>query len=53
MAVSREARAMYKIGLTVLTYWSPNVNTFHDPRWGQGQERPGEDPLLVNRYATM
>ncbi len=29
-----------------LTFWSPNVNIFRDPRWGRGQETYGEDPLL-------
>ena len=29
-----------------LTYWSPNVNIFRDPRWGRGQETYGEDPYL-------
>jgi len=51
-AVSTEARAMYNVGLAGLTYWSPNVNIFRDPRWGRGQETPGEDPLLVSKYAT-
>ncbi|KAL9809842.1 putative xylan 1,4-beta-xylosidase [Arabidopsis thaliana] len=45
-AVSTEARAMYNVGLAGLTYWSPNVNIFRDPRWGRGQETPGEDPTL-------
>ncbi|XAR49426.1 Non-reducing end alpha-L-arabinofuranosidase [Bertholletia excelsa] len=35
-----------------LTFWSPNVNIFRDPRWGRGQETPGEDPLLVSKYAV-
>jgi beta-D-xylosidase 4 len=35
--VSTEARAMYNVGLAGLTYWSPNVNVFRDPRWGRGQ----------------
>jgi beta-D-xylosidase 4 len=43
---------MYNTGLAGLTYWSPNVNIFRDPRWGRGQETPGEDPLLVSQYAT-
>lgn len=51
-AVSTEARAMYNAGLAGLTYWSPNVNIFRDPRWGRGQETPGEDPLVVGRYGT-
>eukprot|EP00039_Didymoeca_costata_P011358 m.159291 g.159291 ORF g.159291 m.159291 type:complete len:761 (+) comp15146_c1_seq7:120-2402(+) len=33
------------------TYWAPNVNTFRDPRWGRGQETPGEDPTLSSSYA--
>ncbi|XP_010546362.1 PREDICTED: beta-D-xylosidase 4 [Tarenaya hassleriana] len=50
--VSTEARAMYNVGLAGLTYWSPNVNIFRDPRWGRGQETPGEDPLLSSKYAA-
>lgn len=50
--VSSEARAMYNLGLAGLTYWSPNVNIFRDPRWGRGQETPGEDPLLSSKYAS-
>ncbi|KAJ7973046.1 Beta-D-xylosidase [Quillaja saponaria] len=50
--VSDEARAMYNAGTGGLTYWSPNVNVFRDPRWGRGQETPGEDPVLVGRYAA-
>ncbi|KAL5855335.1 hypothetical protein ACOSQ3_005176 [Xanthoceras sorbifolium] len=50
--VSTEARAMYNVGLAGLTYWSPNVNVFRDPRWGRGQETPGEDPLVVSKYAV-
>lgn len=51
-AVSTEARAMYNAGLGGLTYWSPNVNIFRDPRWGRGQETPGEDPLLTSNFAV-
>nr|GEZ31549.1 beta-xylosidase/alpha-L-arabinofuranosidase 2-like [Tanacetum cinerariifolium] len=43
--VSTEARAMYHVGLAGLTYWSPNVNIFRDPRCGRGPETPGEDPV--------
>ncbi|KAL2460328.1 putative beta-D-xylosidase 5 [Abeliophyllum distichum] len=50
--VSTEARAMYNVGLAGLTFWSPNVNVFRDPRWGRGQETPGEDPLVVAKYAV-
>ncbi|OIV96210.1 hypothetical protein TanjilG_14887 [Lupinus angustifolius] len=51
--VSTEARAMYNVGLAGLTYWSPNINIFRDPRWGRGQETPGEDPLLASQYAIQ
>ncbi|KAM7485005.1 hypothetical protein LguiA_001014 [Lonicera macranthoides] len=51
-AVSDEARAMYNGGVAGLTYWSPNVNIFRDPRWGRGQETPGEDPIMAAKYAT-
>jgi len=34
-----------------LTFWAPNVNIFRDPRWGRGQETPGEDPTLNGEYA--
>ncbi|RDX69859.1 Beta-D-xylosidase 1, partial [Mucuna pruriens] len=50
--VSDEARAMYNGGQAGLTYWSPNVNIFRDPRWGRGQETPGEDPTLAAKYAA-
>ncbi|KAF3436530.1 hypothetical protein FNV43_RR23622 [Rhamnella rubrinervis] len=50
--VSDEARAMYNGGVAGLTYWSPNVNIFRDPRWGRGQETPGEDPVVVGTYAA-
>ncbi|KAK1266754.1 Beta-xylosidase/alpha-L-arabinofuranosidase 2 [Acorus gramineus] len=50
--VSTEARAMYNVGLAGLTYWSPNINIFRDPRWGRGQETPGEDPVLSSKYAS-
>ena len=35
-----------------LTFWSPNVNLFRDPRWGRGQETYGEDPYLISRLAV-
>ncbi|XP_077218491.1 putative beta-D-xylosidase 2 [Tasmannia lanceolata] len=50
--VSDEARAMYNGGKAGLTYWSPNVNIFRDPRWGRGQETPGEDPVVAGKYAA-
>lgn len=59
-AISDEARAKfneYKIlGDTNiyqgLTFWSPNINIFRDPRWGRGHETFGEDPLLTAKIAT-
>ncbi|NWG75161.1 MAG: glycoside hydrolase family 3 C-terminal domain-containing protein [Rubrivivax sp.] len=36
---------------TGLTFWSPNINIFRDPRWGRGQETYGEDPFLTSRLA--
>ena len=59
-AISDEARAKYnqykKFGETLiyqgLTYWSPNINIFRDPRWGRGHETYGEDPLLTAKMAT-
>jgi len=35
-----------------LTYWSPNINIFRDPRWGRGQETYGEDPYLTGRMGV-
>lgn len=43
---------MYNVGLAGLTYWSPNVNIYRDPRWGRGQETPGEDPTLASKYGV-
>ncbi len=59
-AISDEARAKYneykKFGYTEiyqgLTYWSPNINIFRDPRWGRGHETYGEDPYLTGRMGT-
>ncbi|MFZ9388514.1 MAG: glycoside hydrolase family 3 C-terminal domain-containing protein [Chitinophagaceae bacterium] len=34
-----------------LTYWTPNINIFRDPRWGRGQETYGEDPFLTGMLA--
>lgn len=44
-------RAFYNSGNSGLTFWSPNINIFRDPRWGRGQETPGEDPYLNAEYA--
>ncbi|MBE5973261.1 MAG: glycoside hydrolase family 3 protein [Paenibacillaceae bacterium] len=35
-----------------LTFWSPNVNIFRDPRWGRGQETYGEDPYLSSKLGV-
>lgn len=53
-AISIEGRAKFEVAQRLnnrgmyagLTYWSPNVNIFRDPRWGRGQETYGEDPFL-------
>ncbi|GJQ98702.1 probable beta-D-xylosidase 7 [Tanacetum coccineum] len=52
-AIGREARAMYNNGQARgLTFWAPNINILRDPRWGRGQETPGEDPLVVGDYSV-
>ncbi|XP_060193376.1 probable beta-D-xylosidase 7 [Lycium barbarum] len=52
-AIGREARAVYNAGqLKGMTLWAPNVNIFRDPRWGRGQETPGEDPMMVGKYGV-
>jgi beta-glucosidase len=38
---------------TGLTFWSPNINIFRDPRWGRGQETYGEDPYLATRIGVQ
>jgi len=56
--ISTEARAKYNLAIAKdkriqymgLTFWTPNINIFRDPRWGRGQETYGEDPFLT---ATM
>lgn len=35
-----------------LTYWTPNINIFRDPRWGRGQETYGEDPYLTAKMGA-
>jgi len=59
-AISDEARAKHHHFIrndvrsiyTGLTFWSPNINIFRDPRWGRGQETYGEDPYLTGRMAV-
>ena len=46
--VKHEDRDIYK----GLTFWSPNVNIFRDPRWGRGHETYGEDPYLTSRLGV-
>jgi beta-glucosidase len=57
--ISTEARAKYNDAIQHdshrryqgLTFWSPNINIFRDPRWGRGQETFGEDPYLTSEMA--
>jgi len=46
------ARQGYRRQYQGLTFWSPNVNIFRDPRWGRGQETYGEDPFLTGRMGV-
>lgn len=48
--VSTEARAFNNDGRAGLDFWTPNINPFKDPRWGRGQETPGEDPYHLSSY---
>ena len=58
--ISTEARAKYNLSTAQdhhlqymgLTFWSPNINIFRDPRWGRGQETYGEDPFLTSRMGV-
>jgi len=58
--ISTEARAKYDEAIGKkehgiykgLTFWSPNINIFRDPRWGRGQETYGEDPYLTSRIGV-
>ncbi len=55
--ISTEARAKYNLAIAKdrhlqymgLTFWSPNINIFRDPRWGRGHETYGEDPYLTSQ----
>ncbi len=59
-AISDEGRALYHASTEKgvyrqylgLTYWSPNVNIFRDPRWGRGHETYGEDPVLTGQLGA-
>lgn len=58
--ISDEARAMHNVAKAKgynlqyggLTFWTPNINIFRDPRWGRGQETYGEDPFLTAAIGT-
>lgn len=59
--ISSEGRALFNEDLRTgktgeryrgLTYWTPNVNIFRDPRWGRGQETYGEDPYLTSKMGS-
>lgn len=60
-AISDEGRAKHHAALrqddhsrySGLTFWSPNINIFRDPRWGRGQETYGEDPFLTARLGIQ
>ncbi|MCQ2250798.1 MAG: glycoside hydrolase family 3 C-terminal domain-containing protein [Bacteroidales bacterium] len=59
-AVSDEARAKAQLAKSQgrirryqsLSFWTPNINLFRDPRWGRGQETYGEDPYLTSRMGV-
>ncbi|MBF8295532.1 MAG: glucan 1,4-alpha-glucosidase [Bacteroidetes bacterium] len=59
--ISDEARAKHHDALRKgrhgiyegLTFWSPNINIFRDPRWGRGMETYGEDPYLTGRLGVQ
>lgn len=59
-AVAAEGRAKFQVAQSLknyarnagLTFWSPNVNIFRDPRWGRGMETYGEDPFLTGTLGT-
>jgi len=59
-AISTEGRAKFNMQQEYndtdiykgLTFWSPNVNIFRDPRWGRGHETFGEDPYLTSRMGV-
>ncbi|OCT45338.1 putative exo-1,4-beta-xylosidase bxlB [Cladophialophora carrionii] len=48
--ISTEARAFSNANRLGLDLWTPNINPFRDPRWGRGQEVPGEDPFHLQSY---
>jgi len=61
VVISNEARAKHHEAIRNkdysqykgLTFWSPNINIFRDPRWGRGHETYGEDPYLTGQIGTQ
>ncbi|RUT67980.1 glycosyl hydrolase [Flavobacterium cupreum] len=52
-AIYNDSKKKGKTGIYLgLTYWSPNINIFRDPRWGRGQETYGEDPYLTGNLGS-
>src|SRR5919205_3292821 len=59
-AIAEEARAKHHAAVRLgnrgqyagLTFWTPNINIFRDPRWGRGQETYGEDPYLTGELGA-
>lgn len=59
-AIATEARAKFNLASANgnrgqymgLSFWTPNINIFRDPRWGRGQETYGEDPYLTGRMGA-
>ena len=59
--ISTEARAKYNLAIQKdrhlqymgLTFWTPNINIFRDPRWGRGHETYGEDPFLTAQMGSV
>jgi beta-glucosidase len=60
LAIAEEGRAKYNAAVAAgntgqyrgLTFWTPNINIFRDPRWGRGQETYGEDPYLTGELGA-
>jgi beta-glucosidase len=60
VVIGVEGRAKYNMAIRAgerkifegITFWSPNINIFRDPRWGRGQETYGEDPFLTSRMGV-
>ena len=51
--ISTEARAFNNFNYSGLNFWTPNINPYKDPRWGRGQETPGEDPFHLTSYVNQ